>query len=612
MSYSRTILTESVWRGLNEDTQSYLTEWDSVIPLFEKAGPLFESELSQQQIQQLFQNAEKYAIGSGEFKTASGKVGSAVTGGVKLAANTVSQIDAKVKELGKAIQDSTPVQGIDAAFEKAKKDVFVKLGGEDSKVNQLILQMGQLAKDHPGKTKFLIGALTTAAALAGGPSGGAAAGYLLRSSLDLLKGEKLSTAAGKAIKTAAYGAIAGWALQGIGDWLEGFRADVVPYEKAPGLVSIDVDMKNSFKSPYGYMNREIGSMTIPEDRLGEFQDIIKSMDNAIADGDGSHPMVTDSFNTLWDFTKSFDRGQFLRNMNLQNDLAQQIAQDNDAFLQNMKAINDTIAAVAQGTVTGKMSPSDIEVGGKPLSKEEPGAKKQNTKESINYDLLYTKHMAGIPLTESEQQLVNEIGWDNIKKGAGKAVGAVKTAAGSAASAVGSAAGSVGKELGQKVTSRKLEKLWSQAGKPTDTATVLKILTDAGLDSQVILDVAKASDVEVPAGAIQPPPGDTQKRSGPVSGIGKAIDGAEQPTQAKAKAAENGYQIAQRVKSELNKLYKIDPVVYNDLVKSLQNKTGQEKSNTLGGSEYTSAQPAAEKVTESAKRSERLNKLLARY
>jgi hypothetical protein len=100
--------------------------------------------------------------------------------------------------------------------------------------------------------------------------------------------------------------------------------------------------------------------------------------------------------------------------------------------------------------------------------------------------------------------------------------------------------------------------------------------------------------------------------------------AAQPAQAKAAGgAENGYQIAQRIKSELNKLYKIDQVVYNDLVKSLQSKpvtsneppavamTGQEKPNTLGGAGYTSAQPAQQKVSESAKRAERLKKLLAR-
>ena len=100
--------------------------------------------------------------------------------------------------------------------------------------------------------------------------------------------------------------------------------------------------------------------------------------------------------------------------------------------------------------------------------------------------------------------------------------------------------------------------------------------------------------------------------------------AAQPAQAQAAAgAENGNQIAQRVKSELNKLYKIDQVVYNDLVKSLQQKpvktdeppavatTGQEKPNTLGGAGYTSSQPAQQKVSESAKRVERLKKLLAR-
>ena len=96
----------------------------------------------------------------------------------------------------------------------------------------------------------------------------------------------------------------------------------------------------------------------------------------------------------------------------------------------------------------------------------------------------------------------------------------------------------------------------------------------------------------------------------------------QPAQA-AGAAQNGYQQAQAIKSSLNKLYSVDQVVYNDLVKSLQQKpvksneppavamTGNEQPNQVGGPKFTDvatnqAKPA---VTESAKRVAKLKKLL---
>ena len=64
-----------------------------------------------------------------------------------------------------------------------------------------------------GKASIAVGILTTVAAFAGGPMGGAAAGLILRSTKDLLQGEKLSTAVGKSVKTAAYGAPAGMVLK---------------------------------------------------------------------------------------------------------------------------------------------------------------------------------------------------------------------------------------------------------------------------------------------------------------------------------------------------------------------------------------------------------------
>lgn len=217
---SRTILSESVWQVLNEDTRQYLNEWDQLGTYIKENIHVFEAELTADQIDAVFNNAEQYAVDSGKFTSKLGKAGNAAAqagaaavGGVKLGAGVVGKINQKINDLGKVIQDTTPVQGIDAAFEKAKKDLYDKLGGKDSKVNQVITKASQLAKDNPGKTKFLVGALTLAASLAAGPAGGAAAGYVLRGASDLLAGEKLSTAVGKGIKTAALGYLSGKAFE---------------------------------------------------------------------------------------------------------------------------------------------------------------------------------------------------------------------------------------------------------------------------------------------------------------------------------------------------------------------------------------------------------------
>ena len=129
-------------------------------------------------------------------------------------------------------------------------------------------------------------------------------------------------------------------------------------------------------------------------------------------------------------------------------------------------------------------------------------------------------------------------------------------------------------------------------------------------------------------------GSTQNAQAPVQNAQAPVQNAQaqaqqqaQPAQAQpaqaAGAAQNGYQQAQAIKSSLNKLYSVDQVVYNDLVKSLQQKpvksneppavamTGNEQPNQVGGPKFTDvatnqAKPA---VTESAKRVAKLKKLL---
>ena len=60
------------------------------------------------------------------------------------------------------------------------------------------------------------------------------------------------------------------------------------------------------------MSKDLGSMVVPEDQVGEFTNLLNAMKDATAaTGSTSDPAALDAFNQLWDFTKSFDTKEFL-------------------------------------------------------------------------------------------------------------------------------------------------------------------------------------------------------------------------------------------------------------------------------------------------------------
>jgi hypothetical protein len=115
----------------------------------------------------------------------------------------------------------------DEKFEKLKNDINTKF--PDSKLLDGISDLGIWMKENPGKSAAVIGVLTALASLAGGPVGGAIAGQVLRGAAELIKGEKLSTAMGKGVKTAALGYLSGKAFEMLGNWMAGFREQSIPF-----------------------------------------------------------------------------------------------------------------------------------------------------------------------------------------------------------------------------------------------------------------------------------------------------------------------------------------------------------------------------------------------
>lgn len=425
MNSSRNILRESC-EGLSKD-QIRIVEG-----IYNELKPLIEASLTADQVKGIFQQIEKQSVEGGANRTLIGK-------GKDVAAKANEIVD----NVGKWLQNTTPVKMADQKFEQLK----AKVGAKFPELDKQLTGLGSWMKENPGKSAAIIGVLTALASLAGGPVGGAIAGQVLRGAAELIKGEKLSTAVGKGIKTAAYGAIAGWLLDGLGDWLAGLRAEVVPFDKVPGLVQLDVGVSKTLSGFGQTMTQKVYSVFVPEDLASTMQATI----NAARGGD------VDAFNQILDFSKNFSRSDYLAGMNISNALAKSIAQDNDLFLKGIEAANKIITAAAQGSIAGKMAAGDVKVDDKPITPE-GGAPKESY-------YIQTK-----PLSEGQVYLVfnkilAEAGFmDKIKAGASW----------------------VGKQATEKVTSAKLLASWKMKGSPTDSEELKKFLLDfGGIDAGVI-------------------------------------------------------------------------------------------------------------------------------
>ena len=192
------------------DPQMLLMEQKIIQPWVSEVEKIVtEANLSADQIKNLFTSIEQGATAAGSNRTAIGKGADAV-------GNVASAINKKIDDLGAAIKKAGPVQNMDAKFNELKQ----KIGDKDSKVVGAVKAVSDWAKANPGKATVAVAILTSAAAMAGGPLGGAVAGFLARATKDILQGKELSTAVGKSIKTGAVGALAGGAIQAVGDLID--------------------------------------------------------------------------------------------------------------------------------------------------------------------------------------------------------------------------------------------------------------------------------------------------------------------------------------------------------------------------------------------------------
>lgn len=167
------------------------------IKLWESAGrKLVEYEMTADQISQLFAQVQKGATDAGGNRTMIGKGKDVAT-----AVNT-AWTDLKTK-----VQDSGPIQAIDAKYDQAAAKLKQATGG-DAGVMKYVEKYRAFAKAHPVAQSLIYAALIAAAGVSGAGAGGAAALGLFKLTDKLLQGEKFSSAAYAGAKTGAiaYGA----------------------------------------------------------------------------------------------------------------------------------------------------------------------------------------------------------------------------------------------------------------------------------------------------------------------------------------------------------------------------------------------------------------------
>lgn len=415
--------------------------------IYNELSPLLEVALTTDQIKNIFQNVEKNASAGGANRTLIGK-------GI----DTAKQVDAALNKLGKWLQNTTPVQNFDAKFERLKANINKKF--PDSKILDTVSNMGIWAEKNPGKTAAVIGILTTVAALAGGPVGGAIAGQILKGSVELLKGEKLSTAVGRGMKAAAYGWLAGKSFELIGDAIKG-SIDLVASAFDPNVQFLDMSYVGSRLDNSTF--RELKIYGRAED-LTRVQGVFDQASDAWRAGD--YGQAENLFNQASTMADRLNSMEYISKLVPEIERADAIY----AAGKNAGTLFKGLGAAAQGAATGAT-----------------GVPKKGESAKENY------YIQARPLSEGQvymlfnriEQLNEGPVWDKVKSGAKKV-----------AAAAGQKISTVGTNLTTKITADKLNSAWTKAGSPKDSAALAKFLKSQGVDDAAISQTFKAMKLKV--------------------------------------------------------------------------------------------------------------------
>ena len=419
-------------RRLLRESCDGLTESQRIIVegVYNELSPLIEASLAPQQIQQLFGEIEKAATAGGDNRT-----------GLGLGVDVAKEANKAINNLGKWLQDTTPVKMFDQKFEQLKGKVSTKFPALAKQLNS----MGEWAKANPGKTAAIIGVLTTLAAVAGGPAGGAIAGQILKGAAELLKGEKLSTAIGKGAKAAAFGWLTGKAVDFIGNAL---TDPMMAQANELGRGIVKANYKATIDEIGGEFGNRFGTFATGE-LYGKAADVadIKDVWKAGVDAwkSGDYMRADSMFKSAGDMTAALAKPEYLDAIADTVDKAQLMK----SGAEEMSKFFDKMAIVAQGAGTAATG---------------------NSKKESVYRQTRPLSEGQVYLTFKRIEQLNEGPMDWIKDKAGKAADWV---------------GKKATNLTTVVTADKLNSAWQDAGSPTDSEELKQFLTGQGVKADIV-------------------------------------------------------------------------------------------------------------------------------
>lgn len=197
--------------GLDRDSSRTYRLWESA------GHVLKEYQLTPAQIDQFFQQVEADATAAGGNRTAIGQ-------GVDAATAASKAIKTAYDDLVNKVQNSGPMQNMDAMYDQAAEKLKQATGG-DQGVMQYVQKYRDFAAKHPVAQSFIYSALIAAAGIGGAGLGGAAVLGLLKMSDQLLQGKQFSTALGKGAMTGATALAAGQVGQAVQGADAGYQVD---------------------------------------------------------------------------------------------------------------------------------------------------------------------------------------------------------------------------------------------------------------------------------------------------------------------------------------------------------------------------------------------------
>ena len=445
-----------------------LLEGRVVRKLWESAGQkIIEAQLTPQQIQQIFQAAEQGQTTAGGNRTFAGK-------GVDAA----SAVNRAWEDLKTKIQNTGPIQNMDAMYDKAAEAMKKSTGGDQGAM-QYVQKYRDFAKKHPIAQSFLYAALIAAAGLSGAGLGGAAALGLLKMTDKLLQGQKFSSAAYSGAKTGGLAYAAGQLGQQMKgadaaqpaqpvqvDPTDGFDADALYRDLSGADVT---DPTDGFDADALYRDLSGADVTDPTDGFDADAPASAATDAPASAATDAPAAPASAVNQAPDVNQAADTAVSTATDNItQNDILNSVDKEIRGKVVDMDFETSSWAKLANGRIVDPDFPKDIDANNSAMRAYKLMNKTNEGIQLSKYQVFNILEAAIV-----YQTVINEGLLDKFK---------------GAASKVGQYAATKGKNITTKITADKLMQAWKKAGSPTDSEQVKAVLKAAGVADQIIASV----------------------------------------------------------------------------------------------------------------------------